>query len=161
MNKQWGNKHANRTLHHVRTKEKHSKRSILICRCTLCMCGFACGVVYDGTERRKSIHSPACGWLLKERPVEAACQHISPEVNDPPHLGATSIWWHTVSSRKDLGFRCWCPQVLSSPPTLRIAAVTWPLNNNACPAGGANDPAPELHTGVRAWCDTDVIIVEV
>lgn len=123
------------------------------------MCGFASGVVYDGTEMRKSIHSQACGWLLKERPVVAACQHISPEVNDPPHLGATSIWRHRNRAR------IWDSGVDAHgflvPPSLCIAAVAWLLNNNACPAGGANDPAPELHAGVRARCDTDVIIVEL
>lgn len=31
--------------------------------------------------------------LIAERtPVVAARQRISPEVNDPPHLGATSTW---------------------------------------------------------------------
>lgn len=135
-----------------------SKTSILICRYTFVYVrGCVRGVVCDGTGTWKSIHFSPWDWLLKERLVMAASQHISPEVNDPPHLGATSTWWNVISSTEvtqGFGwFRCWCPRFISSSPLPFVAAVAWTLNDNACSAGGATDPAPELHAGVRAWSE--------
>lgn len=68
----------------------------------------------------------------------------------PPALGETSSV--PQKSRKNLGGSgVDAPRFISCPLPLFVAAVAWTVNDNACSAGGATDPAPELHAGVRAW----------
>lgn len=55
----------------------------------ICLCPWVC----VRWNREVEINTLSTMRLIAERmPVVAASQRISPEVNDPPHLGATSTW---------------------------------------------------------------------
>lgn len=89
--KHWGCSHINGTVHHICIQQRCFKTSHFITKVHFCVCGLC--TMEQGGGNQYTFHQ----WLQKERAVVAAYPHISPEVNDSAHLGATSTWWNTVS----------------------------------------------------------------